>query len=264
MTEDTSKISDGHHTFGELYEHRHALFLALVRQAPCCSPWMSKKHHDGTAFAGWFIAGLTTSAGMISYHLPDSLWEATQAAGAKVLECGLPWDGHTSRHVVARLMVWATSDQSRPKSSLGVREALLDLINELELTSEPNKAHRIPWAIDRAKAALHADEAQNPEDEFDRKAADIETLRHQLDEANREIGRLKAREGARLEAVRGLMANRATLVEKIIGLNLTYKEHEYALSICKNEILAVDERVREFVWEKVVNMHALFSDKGGE
>jgi hypothetical protein len=27
-----SKVSDGHHTFGELYEHRHALFLLLAHK----------------------------------------------------------------------------------------------------------------------------------------------------------------------------------------------------------------------------------------
>jgi hypothetical protein len=29
MMEDKSKISDGYHTFEELYDHRHVLFLTL-------------------------------------------------------------------------------------------------------------------------------------------------------------------------------------------------------------------------------------------
>ena len=52
------QISDGYHTFKELYEHRTALFMNLVNIVD--NSWKSKYHSDGErAYDGWFIlAGL--------------------------------------------------------------------------------------------------------------------------------------------------------------------------------------------------------------
>lgn len=49
------KTSDGYHTIEELYEHRHALFMALTCAMPWRS-WKSRRHHDGPSYDGWFIA----------------------------------------------------------------------------------------------------------------------------------------------------------------------------------------------------------------
>jgi len=99
---DAGEVSDGHHTFNELYEHRHALFLALM-DVHALTAWLSAKHEGGTAFDGWFIAGIELPSGMITYHLPDRLMGRAMRTGAKVLDNGLPWDGHTSEDVIRRL-----------------------------------------------------------------------------------------------------------------------------------------------------------------
>jgi hypothetical protein len=109
---DTNKISDGYHTFGELYEHRIILFISLCRELQLtddasCSPsrydiWRSKKHHDGSTFDGWFIMGIRKVAGMqISYHLPMSKWDETGFCDTD--ERAPEWDGHTSNDVLERL-----------------------------------------------------------------------------------------------------------------------------------------------------------------
>jgi hypothetical protein len=49
-------VSDGYHTFAELYQHRFALFLALCRALEM--GWKSRLHADGTMYPGWFIAGI--------------------------------------------------------------------------------------------------------------------------------------------------------------------------------------------------------------
>ncbi len=47
----TGETSDGYHTFNELYEHRHWLFLCLLAGHAGIYPmWMSKAHYDGSSF----------------------------------------------------------------------------------------------------------------------------------------------------------------------------------------------------------------------
>ena len=101
MNTHTSTISDGYHTFDELYEHRHMLFLNLMALKPDNS-WVSKLHDDGTSFDGWFIAGMITRHGTITYHIPDRLWDDI-TKHVRILERAPKWDGHTSTDVVNRL-----------------------------------------------------------------------------------------------------------------------------------------------------------------
>jgi hypothetical protein len=107
---DPSQISDGFHTFAELYEHRHALTLSLMKAKPELF-WFSRRHNDGELCFGtgdWFIIGAELPAvGSITYHLPTVLWESAQRSGATMLKIGRPWDGHTTEDVVERLKAWA-------------------------------------------------------------------------------------------------------------------------------------------------------------
>src|SRR5688500_15781523 len=102
MTEETDFISDGYHTFGELYEHRNNLFIKLCKTHPEIPTWRSKLHSDGTGFDGWFIIGMYKEKGkQISYHLPLSMWEETNFA--ETLEKAPEFDGHKSKDVLERI-----------------------------------------------------------------------------------------------------------------------------------------------------------------
>ena len=73
----TKEISDGHHTFGELYHHRIILFCTLCNLFPDIS-WKSKKHFDeenDPMFEGDFIAGINTPSGLASYHIKLKYWD---------------------------------------------------------------------------------------------------------------------------------------------------------------------------------------------
>jgi len=100
---DTNLVSDGYHTFGELYEHRIELYLALCRVLGDKGPvWKSKLHSDGTSIEGWFILGIGKEKGQqITYHLPNSYWDKIN--GIRIYECALDYDGHTSQDVLDRL-----------------------------------------------------------------------------------------------------------------------------------------------------------------
>lgn len=100
---DSNLISDGYHTFGELYDHRITLYIALCRTLSFTKPvWRAQKHHDGSSFDGWFIMGIESEPGkQISYHLPMSRWE--QCRFAHTMDLAPEWDGHTSQDVLNRL-----------------------------------------------------------------------------------------------------------------------------------------------------------------
>lgn len=92
---------DKYHTMDELYMHRTALFMALMR----CNKeksWKSRQHNDGTFYPEWFIAGIHLSSGDITYHLPNYKWN--ELADIKTLSVGYEWDGHTPNDVVRRLL----------------------------------------------------------------------------------------------------------------------------------------------------------------
>lgn len=92
------QVSDGYHTFDELYEHRCLLFC--LAQRCTLKTWKSKKHDDGTEFEGWFIAGIDLPTGTISYHLPLSMWNLCPASEYPLAP---KWDGHTPSDVCQRI-----------------------------------------------------------------------------------------------------------------------------------------------------------------
>lgn len=101
----TDQISDGYHTFGELYEHRTLLFVALMRAWPQLS-WFAQRHDDGSMFPGFFIAGMNLPTGQITYHIEDRWLPLLRRL--PVTELALPprWDGHSSADVLVRLADW--------------------------------------------------------------------------------------------------------------------------------------------------------------
>jgi len=103
---EVGKVSDGYHTFDELYEHRCALFVALMKTNPEIS-WRAGMHEDGSSFEGWFVAGMTLPTGDITYHLPVRMWRLLDNINIKTSNKAPEWDGHTAKDVVDRLEQWA-------------------------------------------------------------------------------------------------------------------------------------------------------------
>lgn len=95
----TNLISDGYHTFGELYEHRIELFITLARLIQTRTMmvvWRFKTDDK------WFLLGIHKTTGeQITYHLPVSKWEECDFADTPTIKP--EWDGHTSADVLKRL-----------------------------------------------------------------------------------------------------------------------------------------------------------------
>lgn len=89
-------LSDGYHTFNELYDHRAILFSIICNQNKAIA-WKSKKHNDGTMFDGMFIVGIKTPLGQYTYHYDiKPYWEMFDV---KELENAPKWDGHQPKDI---------------------------------------------------------------------------------------------------------------------------------------------------------------------
>lgn len=107
-------VSDGYHTFDELYDHRFTLYIALCNVLANRNfaseelgvdkvyVWRSKKHSDSSEYEGWFILGIGIEQGeQITYHLPASEW--TNTSFADTLMVAPTFDGHKSQDVLERI-----------------------------------------------------------------------------------------------------------------------------------------------------------------
>lgn len=101
--DDIGDLSDGFHTFNQLYHQRAVLFAAIVNQNKDIS-WKSFKHEDGQfcfdSNGEWFIVGIDTPDGRYTYHYERQYWDMFKCAE---IECGKHWDGHTEKDVTRLL-----------------------------------------------------------------------------------------------------------------------------------------------------------------
>lgn len=103
---DAGKISDGYHTFDELYEFRKLYNAALFNEWAVqgkFSVHKSKKHFDGEECfgGGWFIVVAVLPSGQISNHYKLEDWELFQVRETE--KALFEFDGHTAGDVADRL-----------------------------------------------------------------------------------------------------------------------------------------------------------------
>lgn len=100
-------ISDGYHTFGELYEFRAVLNIKLFKTYAWHARtkgeiWRSKLHSDGSMFDEMFILGWGTEPGkQVTFHYHLDKWDDCDFA--ETLDKAPEWDGHTPADVLERL-----------------------------------------------------------------------------------------------------------------------------------------------------------------
>lgn len=93
-------ISDGYHTFEELYYHRMILFSIILNQNPD-KAWKSKMHHDGTMFDDEsFICGIETPEGQYTYHYKLEYWDKFKV---EELDFAPEYDGHKPKDITRLL-----------------------------------------------------------------------------------------------------------------------------------------------------------------
>ena len=117
--EDKGNISDGYHTFNELYEYRllynASMFNELAKQG-LYDVHKSKKHSDGTIpfdDENWFIVQAELPTGQISNHYEMKDWELFNVPEK---EKANHYDGHTPQDVAKRLRDFLTPKPQYPKT----------------------------------------------------------------------------------------------------------------------------------------------------
>ena len=121
-------LSDGFHTFRQLYYQRMMLFAAIVKQNKD-KAWKSLRHEDGELCfgGGWFIVGIDTPEGSYTYHYEDKYFSLFDC---EELEHGKHWDGHTEKDVT-RLLSLPPAQQWHPITSRPMDEEERKYWNEL-------------------------------------------------------------------------------------------------------------------------------------
>lgn len=96
------EIKDSYHTMDELYDHRTVLFAIVCKQNKnrC---WKSVKHYDGSYEEGWFIAGIETPYGQVTYHQKMEYWDLFDCV---VVSHAPFYDGHTPKDALERLKLF--------------------------------------------------------------------------------------------------------------------------------------------------------------
>ena len=95
------ELSDGYHTFDQLYDFRREYNAALVNSG-VWPAHKSHRHHDGELCfgGGWFIVMMETPFGQISNHYECKYWDEFHCEEKYVAD---EWDGHTDEDVLERL-----------------------------------------------------------------------------------------------------------------------------------------------------------------
>lgn len=115
LQEEDENISDGYHSFKELYEFRKVYNAALFNEWAGDYNYAkginnvrhdvhkSKRHHDGELCfgGGWFIVVAVLPTGQISNHYPMEDWDLFNIPEYE--KAKYPFDGHTPQDVLERL-----------------------------------------------------------------------------------------------------------------------------------------------------------------
>lgn len=99
-------VSDGFHTFKELYEFRtlyNAAFFNELNKQGLFQVHKSSKHNDGELCfgGGWFIVVAILPTGQISNHYPMKDWDLFKVPAEQTAL--FAYDGHTPEDVAQRI-----------------------------------------------------------------------------------------------------------------------------------------------------------------
>ena len=140
---DIGNVSDGYHTFNELYRYRllyNAAFFNELARAGKVRVCKSHKHNDGEECfgGGWFIVMAELPTGQVSNHYENKDWDLFNVPE---LETAWKWDGHTPNEAADRIEDYL---------KLGKDETFLDRM-QIEASMLESKYVKLAAFIDSGK-----------------------------------------------------------------------------------------------------------------
>lgn len=130
---DMGDVSDGYHTFNELYYYRMLYNAAFFNLLP--KEWVhkSKRHHTGEECfgGGWFIVMANLPTGQISNHYELKDWDLFQVPEKEFAD---EWDGHTPQEAAERLHRYLQQEQPTLNES---QQEFVNIVTERMLKEGP-------------------------------------------------------------------------------------------------------------------------------
>jgi len=99
MSEDKGNVSDGYHTFNELYEHRCLLWIIFAHFERDICYWV-RDHYPNWDL---LVMELSPNIGQISYHVKSEYRKFYEGKIQEKLLADHVFDGHTPNDVINRL-----------------------------------------------------------------------------------------------------------------------------------------------------------------
>lgn len=114
--QDMGEVSDGYHTFNELYYYRMLYNAAFFNLLPKAWVHKSKRHHTGEECfgGGWFIVMANLPTGQISNHYELKDWDLFKVPEKEIAD---EWDGHTPQEATKRIYEYLQYEQPMPDST---------------------------------------------------------------------------------------------------------------------------------------------------
>lgn len=108
--QDMGEVSDGYHTFNELYYYRMLYNAAFFNSLPKDWVHKSKRHHTGEECfgGGWFIVMANLPTGQVSNHYELKDWDLFKVPEKEIAD---EWDGHTPQEAARRLYEYLQQEQ---------------------------------------------------------------------------------------------------------------------------------------------------------
>lgn len=151
---DMGEVSDGYHTFNELYYYRMLYNAAFFNLLP--KEWVhkSKRHHTGEECfgGGWFIVMANLPTGQVSNHYELKDWDLFKVPEKEFSD---EWDGHTPQEAAERIKEYLQQEQPDNEDVDKVAQELYEHLYELKRRNNvPTNLYDKQEIIDLWKAGI--------------------------------------------------------------------------------------------------------------
>lgn len=128
--QDMGEVSDGYHTFNELYYYRMLYNAAFFNLLPKDWVHKSKRHHTGEECfgGGWFIVMANLPTGQVSNHYELKDWDLFKVSEKEFAD---EWDGHTPQEAAERLYKYLQQERSEVDLEKEIEQYAIGFIGEL-------------------------------------------------------------------------------------------------------------------------------------